>query len=165
MLALRCCGAAVLRCCGAAVLREADRPRPRAVAFWTQAALFAGFSIPMKLQKFKLDIPGREIIEVSQFTLIAKKSSSKVFLLLCTDVALMCQMIDDDCYELMFMPVQRSKIKAKVVKAGSLGEGVVGMKVTMGKTVVLKCKDEMERSLWIGKLNAPIGFVPTKSLG
>jgi len=129
------------------------------------AALFAGFSIPMKLSKFKLNITGREIIEIGAFTMIQKKSSSKVFLMLCTDVALLCQMIDDDCYELMFMPVQRNKVKAKICKAGSLGAGVVAMKVKMGKSVVLKCKDEVERSGWIGKLNAPIGFIPTKALG
>lgn len=44
-------------------------------------------------------------------------------------------------------------------------KGVIAMKVKVGKMVTLKVADEVERSQWIGKLNAPIGFVPTKALG
>lgn len=81
--------------------------------------------------------------------------------MLCTDVALICQKVDDDCYELMFMPVERDKVKAKIVVDKKL-PGVVCMKVKMGKTILLKCVDEIERSTWIGRLNAPIGFVSTR---
>lgn len=127
----------------------------------TFAALFAGFSIPMKLAKFKLNIPGREILQVGTFTLMEKKASFLVYLVLCTDVGFLCQKIDDNCYELMYMPVQRNKIKAKLAKGDSR---VVGMKVKVGKSVLLKCADEVQRSQWIGVLNAPIGFTPTKAL-
>eukprot|EP00039_Didymoeca_costata_P018706 m.334616 g.334616 ORF g.334616 m.334616 type:complete len:729 (+) comp17399_c0_seq1:112-2298(+) len=126
------------------------------------AALWAGFSIPMKLSKFKLDIPGREILDIGSFTLIEKKVSCKVFLVLCTDVALICNMVDEDCYELMCMPVERNKVKAKLVKNLP---GVVGMKLKIGKWYTLKVANEIERSQWVGKLNAPIGFIPTKALG
>jgi hypothetical protein len=84
-----------------------------------------------------------------------------VFLVLCTDVALICQKIDDDCYELLFMPVERDKVRSKIVTMKKL-PGVVCMKVKMGKTLTLKCADEVERSTWIGRLNAPIGFVSTR---
>jgi hypothetical protein len=42
------------------------------------AAMWAGFSIPMKLSKFKMDVAGREVLEVGQFTLIEKKFMAKV---------------------------------------------------------------------------------------
>lgn len=109
-----------------------------------------------------MEVPGREVLEVGQFTLVEKKFMAKVYLVLCTDVALLTQKIDDDCYELMFMPVERSKVKAKIVKELKGLPGVVGMKIKMGKTVTLKCADEVERSTWIGKLNAPVGFIPTR---
>jgi hypothetical protein len=75
-------------------------------------AMWAGFSIPAKLSKFKLVTPGREILEIGEFMLIEKKRAPvKVFLVLCTDVALICKMIDEDCYELMCQPVERNKVK------------------------------------------------------
>lgn len=123
-------------------------------------SLWAGFSIPMKYSKFKLTVPGREILEIGEFTLIEKKSSSKCYLILATDVTFITKMVDDDCYELMCMPVQRDKSKAKLTKI----KGVIAMKVKVGKWFTLKMPDEVVRSQWIGKLNAPIGFIPTKAL-
>jgi len=125
------------------------------------AALWAGFSIPMKFAKFSLDLPGREVLDIGAFMLITKKKTVKAYLVLCTDVAFIAQMVDDDCYEMMYMPVERTKVKAKLAKM----KGVIAMKVKVGKMVTLKVADEVERSQWIGKLNAPIGFVPTKALG
>ena len=45
-------------------------------------SLWAGFSIPMKYAKFKLTVPGREILEIGDFMLIEKKASTKCFLIL-----------------------------------------------------------------------------------
>lgn len=42
------------------------------------SALWAGFSIPMKLSKFQMEVPGREVLEVGSFTLIQKKFMAKV---------------------------------------------------------------------------------------
>lgn len=123
------------------------------------AALYTGFSVPIKYSKFKLDLPGREVLDICEFLYMGKKGSFKVFLVLATDVAFMCKRIDDTCYELMMMPVERNKIKAKIIKM----EGAVAFKVKIGKWGTLRAKDEIERSTWIGKLNAPIGFIPTKA--
>jgi prickle len=124
-------------------------------------SLWAGFSIPMKFSKFVLVTPGREILEIGEFTLIEKKSSVKCYLILATDVAFICKMVDADCYELLCMPEQRNKVKGKLIKM----DGVFAMKVKIGKSYTLKCTTEVGRSQWIGKLNAPIGFIPTKALG
>lgn len=123
------------------------------------AELWAGFVIPMKLSKFVLDRPGRTAIDIAPFILIQKRVKAHVFLVLCTDVAMLVQKVEDGCYELMFMPVERSKVKAKIVKSPPNS-----IQVKMGKKVILKAKDDVMRSLWVGKLNAPIGFVPTKEL-
>ena len=69
-------------------------------------------------------------------------------------------MVDEDCYELMGQPVDRIKAKAKLVKTA----GVVAMKVKVGKWFTVKLADEVERSLWIGRLNAPVGYIPTQYL-
>ena len=115
--------------------------------------------MPIKYSKFKLDLPGREVLDICEFLYMDKKGSFKVFLVLTTDVAFMCKRIDDTCYELMMMPVERNKVKAKIIKM----EGAVAFKVKIGKWGTLRAKDEIERSTWIGKLNAPIGFIPTKA--
>merc|ERR1711924_507940 len=59
---------------------------------------------------------GREVLDVGDFVLIAKKQTVKAYLVLCTDVAFVAQMVDDDCYEMMFMPVPRTKVTAKLAK-------------------------------------------------
>ena len=123
------------------------------------AEMWAGFIIPMKLSKFVLSRPGRTALDIAPFTLIQKKIKAQVLLVLCTDVAMLVQKVEDGCYELMFMPVERSKVKAKIVSSPPNC-----MQVKMGKKVVLKAKTDVLRSGWIGKLNAPIGFVPTKDL-
>jgi hypothetical protein len=123
------------------------------------AEMWAGFIIPMKLSKFVLSRPGRTALDIAPFTLIQKKVKAQVLLVLCTDVAMLVQKVEDGCYELMFMPVERSKVKAKIVSSPANC-----MQVKMGKKVVLKAKSDVLRSSWIGKLNAPIGFVPTKEL-
>ena len=38
------------------------------------------------------------------------------------------------------------------------------MKVKAGKTITLKCESEKERATWIGLMNAPVGFIPTKKM-
>lgn len=125
------------------------------------AALWAGFSIPKKLSKFSLDIPGREILDTGGFFLIEKKFTAKVFLVLATDVIFLVQMVDESLYELMMMPELRNKVKAKVSKL----KDAVAMDVKIGsKTYTLKCANETERAIWCGKLNAPIGFITTKAL-
>ena len=123
------------------------------------AEMWAGFIIPMKLSKFVLAKPGRTALDIAPFTLIQKKIKAQVLLVLCTDVAMLVQKVEDGCYELMFMPVERNKVKAKIVSSPPNC-----MQVKMGKKVVLKAKTDVLRSGWIGKLNAPIGFVPTKEL-
>jgi len=138
---------------------------PEPVAEGTEdpfSSLWAGFSIPAKLSKFTMDIPGREVLDIGSFTVIDKKFKACVFVIICTDVVLLTQKIDDDCYELMTMPVLRNKVKASIVKKLA---GVPAMKIKGGKTMVLKCASEEERAFWIGKLNAPVGFIPTKALG
>lgn len=128
------------------------------------AALWGGFIIPMKLSKFQLDLPGREILDIGSFTLIEKKFSCKVYMVLFTDVAMIANLVDEDCYELMCMPQERNKVKAKLVPNSKM-PGIVAMKLKLGKWFTLKVANEVERSQWIGKINAPIGFVPTKNLG
>jgi hypothetical protein len=122
--------------------------------------LWAGFSIPKKLAKFVLVTPGREILEIGQFELIEKKVSVLCYLILATDVAFIARLVEADVYELLATPEQRNKVKGSLVKM----DGVFAMKVKIGKAFTLKCTTELERSQWIGKLNAPIGFIPTKAL-
>lgn len=62
------------------------------------------------------------------------------------------------CY--VSLPLQ---VKAKIVKLKKL-PGVVTMKVKAGKTITLKCESEKERATWIGLMNAPVGFIPTKKM-
>ena len=56
----------------------------------------------------------------------------------------------------VFLPQVKGKI-GKLPKA-------VCLKVKIHKWFTFKVKDEVELSQWIGKLNAPIRYIPTKSL-
>jgi hypothetical protein len=56
-----------------------------------------------------------------------------------------------------------AQVKAKIVSLKKL-PGVVCMNLKAGKALTLKCESEKERATWIGLLNAPVGFVPTKKM-
>ena len=101
------------------------------------AALWAGFSIPMKYAKFSLDKPGREILDIGAFHIITKKATKKAYLVLCTDVAFLAQMVDEDCYEMMYMPVERPKVKAKLAKM----QGTANRLLTARTHQCIRCKE------------------------